>query len=665
MAYVRVGDYNNIVDALLSIIEQSLPFKVDAPPSFVGLPPIETGQQDAHACIKYYMQHPELITKSLIRSIVEQQLQKIHTWQELEFKLIPASNSNDSNYSFAARWQNYLDRLEYVLAEVKYRSDNNYEFNMLMPPQRQMLKLQQECLDLTSEWHGEQNANISCFYSYFIRMCEVARITRYAYLDLSKERSQDNFITQVNIQQRNHYAENYMKNIYNRFILQGGLWTHGRSDIDATNIANVLYSKYALQLLYLQAVKHAVVNIFRAQKPELHIESYGQIPDECKEKIWSLIQDYFPANSDSDKSNIFYKFANFINHNPGEYFVDIPHELHAHNLSDHQVHVIIQVAGLVSGNLTLISRKITENWTPKRYLYLTWDRKYPLNGLRKAGICEHMRIWPNEMAYCPTHGLSLCGDGMLEGLDKYETLDYEWNVPVDTSADIVSNERDIEKMFREMQMLCPNVKSKPLLPGEQLLNVFQNTIAYSTQSTQHIHITSGCIDDYLLYKLSSDPKYITDLNATLDIVQVGNCVDAILVKLQFYDLDNEILIKFLLDLNTHLLDFFGGIKNIDVMLVLLPTQDGKFIFIFEPHARLQLAKDGKFFNPENLKTHIRKPQWVRPLGNNVSLFDNKDQLSKGLDFLHMFYADTCKLGVHACISNFISQWLQDQKLLDQ
>lgn len=638
---------------LINIVQQVLGFNVDYIPKIdhlltIPAPEITT---DQFASIRYYIQHQELITVDFIHALVEKQLQTVHTWRELSFNL---PNMREDMLSFAERWQAYIDKLESALAQVEFRSNQNYELNMVMPPQKQILELQHECMLLTEEWYGPRHGNLSSFYSYFIRMCELARITRFKYLEISKEVSSDEFVSLISIPERKLATEKYQQEIYFPFLLQGGQWTYGRSDIDSTSIANIFYAKHARQLIYLQVAKHLIMDI-------LKIKNYGKLEIKQKELLWKLILENFPAEQEEDQNNIFYKFANFVNRNPGAYFTDIPSELlTGHNISAHKLHTIIQIAGLSSGNLILISRRITENWSPKRYMVASWQRQYPLANLRVAGIPEQMRIWPNEMPYCPMHGLSLCTNGLVEGLQHYNTLAYEWNVPIDHLADINNSARDIEKMFRELKILCPNLRLNTLLPQERLLNVYQNTVAYSTQATQHIHITSDAVDEYNIYCLSTKPQFIAKLQADVDLVVLAANKDAMFVKITFASLDNEQVIRFLLDLHAYVFNFFGGPEYVDVFLALLPTKDARYVFIYEPHAYLEQLESGEFYNAENHTTHRRKPQWVKPQGDRISLFNADNELAAGKDFIRDFYCNTAKKGVYDCIQNFIDRWLKHQ-----
>jgi hypothetical protein len=634
---------------ILNIIEQALECKISSLPAVTGAINIPLPEQvDDLAQIKYYAANPQFFANNCIADLVKQQLENNTSAIQAAFVTTVQS---DPMASFAQRWLDYSGKLEQILQQIQYRHAHNYELNTILPPQKQMLELQQECWQLTEEWYGPGNGNISCFYIYYIRMCEAAHITRYTYNDLPKNRSADGYVTQVFLQERAKIIDEYKINYKEAFLRYGGQWAQGRCDIDATSLANTMYYTVARRLAFWQILKQLVVNL-------QGLEDFGQLPAEIKEKLWSLHQGYYPINDPVDVNSIFYKFADFCNSTPGACFTDerlnIP-ELQ--QISVARLHAIIKAVGLKTKKLVLFSRNITENWTPKRYLVLHWLRKYPLQTYRKKGVMEHMRMWPNEMGYFPSHGLSLCGNGLLEGLDKYSDLGYEWNVPIDVEEEIDNTPRDIEKMFRELKMLCPASQTPQLLPGEELLNLYQNLVAYSTQASQHIHIAAGAIENFPLFMHdSAAPRFAAKLNAQLDLVQIGTQEDAFFLKIRFASLANESVIQFLINLENAILQHFDGTTKIDSYTNLFPSTKGDYVFIYEPHARLIQTGYNLFLNPENNLSEVRKPQLVIPTGI-VLPFPTDDPLAQGLNYLRDFYDKTCKAGAFAFISGFINQTL--------
>lgn len=602
--------------------------------------------------ISNVLQNRSLLANTSIATLVSEQLKLYPETPEKEFQIDIIQHSNAS---FSERWQSYISKLEKIVQEVQRRFAQHYELNAIMPPQKQMLKLQQECLDLTREYYGPDDGNISCFYLYYIRMCEEAHITRFIYYNLAKNVTADGYLSLFNLPERKQALQEYETNIYQAFIKQSGAWAQGRSDIDATAIANVFYYKYARQLLYLHIAKNIVVELMQTGKYGDPIENFGQLPINKKEHLWQLIQEKFPADTIEDQENIFYKYAQFCNYMPGACYTNLPIGFDtSQNYNPTQLHSAIKIAGLRAKQLLLISRSITENWTPKRYLILHWQRKYTLENLRPAGVIEQLRIWPNEMPYSPSHGLSLCGDGLIEGLADYGSTSYEWNTPIDIHAEIDNTARDIEKMFREMSLLCPNSRKHELLPGEAYIYMFQNMVAYSTQSTQHLHIGRGTLKLFKVFNLSSQfTHYNAELNATFEFVLVGHNPDAIFLRVTFDEIKNEPLIRALIDLNNAVFKHFGGPDNVDVYIHLSRTENSKHAFIFEPHARLHEMADRRFINPETGAIQIRKPQYLRPEGDRITVFPADHHVAAGLEFLRQFFDDTCKKGMSDFLTDYI------------
>lgn len=584
--------------------------------------------------IKYYINNQHLVTPQLIKDIANQQLE-LYPLETIAYDTKTSSN-----------WEQYVEKLEKILSQVRYRRDNNYEFNDLMPPMQQLLQLQQECLQLTQEWYGVGNGNISCFYLYFIAMSQAAYVTCFEYDDIKKFISQDHYISQVDLQKRSELYAFHEEHFFHEFVRQGGRWARGRSEIDATSISNIFFYKTAQLLFYHLYAKNLLVH-------ELQLENYGQLDFEKRVQLWDLLQHHFPDNTKDATKSIFYKFVQYINATPGEYFNYFSKELpEAAMVAPQKLFDIIKVAGIQSGHLILLSRNFVDNWPPKRNLSMHWIRKYALPGASSANHHEWPRIWPNEIPYTPSHGLSLCGNGLVQGYESYGTIDYEWDTPIDPVACETNIARDIEKLFRELKILSPNIKLRNLLPGEQLLSVFQNAIAYSTiKITQHTHIMRGTIDSYLLYNMSSTDKHkISDLNIELEFVPQGTKVDAFFIKVLFKELDNEPLIEFLVNMNQAYLDHFGADK-VDSYIHLFSCKDGSYVFIYEPHARLIQLEPNQFLNPELNIISERRPQLIKPEGPEIEHF--KNNLAFGREYLVSLFDSTCKVGAYKFLNDYI------------
>ncbi len=640
-------------DQIKAIVAQVLDIEIDAiPDQLVSFKHIPHAQTDEIAQIRYYLCNQHLLNDQTIAKLVADQT---HTYQTTCMPSFSYQDLTPANATFAQRWADYNAKLESILQQVIYRRSQSYQYNNILPPLQQILQLQQQCWILTCEHYGAGKGNLSCFFQYFIRMCEAGNITRFAYADITKYLSADKYTAHIDLQQRKQFIFEHDKHLLSQHYSFGGIQARGRTEIDATSINNTLYYKNAQQYLYLETAKKCIVGLLSDGKYGVPLENYGQLPSMQKQLLWQLIQQHYPANTQQDKDSIFYQFAQFCNLNPGSCFTDLPAELsEAMHVPPHWLHAIVKFAGLSCGALILLDRCAIEDWTPKRYMIASWQRKYPLLHLRNAGKHEHMRIVPNEMPYVLAHGLSLCGDGLLDGLAEHQSWQYSWNSPIDVREEVDNTARDVEKVFRELKLIAPH-PAQDLLPGETLLNIFQNTVAYSTQSSQHTHITHGTIETYPIYMLPAiSSKFVDSLNATVSLVQVGLDPDAMFLKVQFRSLDNEAVIEFLIKLYHDLYAYFAGAAHVDSFIQLFPTNTGEYVFIFEPHASLIKLPSGEFMNKDTQETTIRKPFWFIPQGKNVYPFPADSELSAGLESLRKFYDKTRKLGVKAYIEQYTS-----------
>lgn len=620
------------VKKIAELVEHIIGRKIDYNTYASDLSRVDTPAiKDPLELIKYYINNQHLVTEQLIADLVREQIRKNNFHDDI--KPIPKSSS----------WEDYVQKLEQLLEMVRYRRAHNFSFDQIMPTQQQLQELQHECFELTEQWYGKGHGNIACFYLYFVEMGQEAYNTSFKYDQIDKYISKDRYISQINIEQRHAYHLQHEKIFYHDFVRQGGRWARGRSEIDAMSMSNILYYKTAKLLLNYRFAQQLVV-------AELGLENYGQLPYVKRLALWQLLQQNFPDHSMIDENNIFYRFAVHLNQRPGEFFNYFPAELpEVNQVPPKMLFDIIKIAGIQSKYLILLSRSVVDNWIPKRYLTLNW--------LRKNDVLELARVWPNGMPYAPGHGLSLCGDGLSEGWEAYGSINYEWNTPINPKAEKNNFVRDIEKIFRELNILCPKIKYNSLLPGEKLLSIFQNTIAYSTiQATEHIHIIGCAIDSYAIYQLPEASEIeIPEFGARFHLVPVGSETDAFFLRVILVDLNNAALLDFLLQLNQDLVLHFGGLERVDCYLHLFSTISGEFVFIYEPHVRLVQLEPNKFLNPDNKSITPRRPQLLHPTSGNLSPITN--EMAEGLDFLRIFFDQTCKRGTYKWIAEYLTRYV--------
>jgi hypothetical protein len=627
---------------IISLIEQVLGYKfnLQSKSKFLfDLPAISPSKIFNE--INYYLENPQQIDQNLINQLVHEQLAKFDIERE------------NPKYIYCDDWDSFQANLENTLQNVIDRKSKDYWSNNVMPTKLNLALLQDNCWRLTAAEHGI--GTLSCLYKYYIDMCQYAGDTCFIYSKFHKFVSVDGYVTQLDLpQRRKAMREKVERNAL--FADEGGKLAHGISVIDATNTSNILYYKSAQQLFYLHYAQNIIVS-------ELGLENYGQLPYEKRRLLWHLIQEHYPDNGSDDLHNIFREFVDFTNERPGEYFnyfsADLPL---ANKVPQHVFHDIIKVVGIKSGNLVLLPRSLIDNLIIRRYLTFAWIRKYPLNYIengsimqvRKTGHIEQVRIVPNGIPYAPSHGMSLCGNGLLEGLENYSSVEYEWNTPIDPHAEIDNKARDIEKLFREMKVLSAAPKHV-LLSGECYLNMYQNNIAYSIiQSTQHTHILRGTLEDFKIYNLPATHIIHNDkLDLDFEFVPVGEQQDAIYIRIYFENIDNEELIQYLIALNQAIYLHFGGAEKFDAHLQIFVSEKQKYVFIYEPHIRLIHLDNDQFLNPENNYISARRPQYLTPEGENIDLFNN--ELSDGLEYIRNLFDATCKRGVYQFCSDFISR----------
>jgi hypothetical protein len=642
--------HNDPQQTIKMLVEQVFGIQIHAPCAAWNLLNIDAQvMPDDMSILHCYLQDPLLVTQDLKSKLVAEQLKKyagaINKYDPLTTNLPPAAN-----------WAEYVAKLEDQLAQVKYRRQHNYEYHKVMPAAQIIQQLQAECWRLTEQYYGY--GNLACFYIYFIEMTEHAGVTSFIYTEISKNISADQYISRVNINERNKYYTAYEQDHHQAYLAQGGYWAQGRSVIDGTAISNVFYYKSALKLFCHLYAKHLTVTA-------LNLEDYGQVPYAQRVALWQQICQHFPDDTAADLNNIFYQYAKFVNEIPGEYFNHLGADLPAvKQPSPDQFHDLVKAAGLQGGQLIILPRNEVADLITRRFMHIHWQRKHQLNSssepstcIRSANVTEQVRIWPNTIPYTRDHGLLLCGNCLPDDPAIFDAVTWQWNSPVDTQEVYDNAVHDIEKLFRELKLLCPPNDQTKLQSGEQFVYIFQNTLGYSTvPQTQHAHAARGTIEEFPVYMWPASAKtFAATLNARVEIVQIGHQLDACYLRVHFTDLDNDRLLKFLIDFNQAIFAHFGGTKHFDVYIHISVNLQGEYVFIYEPHVRLLGAENFKFFNPEINAISPRKPQYFIPHGGEITLFDADVEFAGGLAYLRKFFDLTCKQGVHKFINEYLAK----------
>lgn len=219
-------------------------------------------------------------------------------------------------------------------------------------------------------------------------------------------------------------------------------------------------------------------------------------------------------------------------------------------------------------------RFVPFNWQRSFALQTTTDNHELIN-LRAAGTKEISRFCINAMPYQLLHGL---------GIAEY------------TDNSIC----DIEKIACEAEFLNP-IAGRALLPGEWRFNVGQNShTGSSIPKVLHSHHSVGIFEEIKLYSDANSLKAI-------EIMQVGNKQDALLIRLTTDSVTQAEYLDFCIGLRLRLEKEFGT-KVIDLHFHILPTNDGRFVTIIAPFAKLIQQQDSNnmrfFINPETGENNV-------------------------------------------------------------
>jgi len=325
------------------------------------------------------------------------------------------------------------------------------------------------------------------------------------------------------------------------------------------------------------------------------IASFGQFTADQRNRIQQFIQTTLGCESPSGKRQELDDFVAFIHEHPGRIYKDDGH-LH-HELLNRV---------LFSKHYVVVKRSTMAQFAAHRYFTNGWKRTYPLiefseegveKELRPSGADEFSRFRKNDFPYLDSHGMSLSSGGVVEGSDAYGGLLYELGVScaVDGTAKVGNwFASDFEKILKEVVALNPASSIEKLLPGEAFHEVCQNPRASSSiRETEHVQISRGSSSMWPVMRLQQKPIFISELGATLDIVQVGNELDAIHVCLESEDIAAPAIVKMLNELRLTLCRKCG--PKIDFILLATPRGDGKFRAAFVPLASVE-ARPGVMKN---------------------------------------------------------------------
>lgn len=193
--------------------------------------------------------------------------------------------------------------------------------------------------------------------------------------------------------------------------------------------------------------------------------------------------------------------------------------------------------------------------------------------------------------------------------DSKHTLGFELGalLPTDASARLGNWYcNDVEKILHDVTHL--NAAAE-LLPCETWHEGGQNPAAASSiGATQHIQLGRGSTADFPLLLLKNHPVWLGELQAHLDLCQVGDDVDAFYVQLLTRRPMEVALVQTLQELRIGLLREFGA-RNMDFDVHALPVYEpkggpGLFCVTFAPIAAMVRQADKSFVNKVSKRSSI-------------------------------------------------------------
>ena len=150
---------------------------------------------------------------------------------------------------------------------------------------------------------------------------------------------------------------------------------------------------------------------------------------------------------------------------------------------------------------------------------------------------------------------------------------------------------DIEKILFEAWLLNPPRLPGDTLPGEIFHEVSQNPkYSSSIELTQHTQISWGTTADWPLTQFECAPRWIDELQAYIDVVQIGTNEDACSVRCKTRAPLHAPLVSMLQGMRLACQQQLGGTK-VDFVLMAQTSPDGWFVVQFFPTVNLHHEGD--------------------------------------------------------------------------
>jgi len=633
---------------------------------------------------------------------------------------IKACSSEEREYFLIEKWSPFLATLGQYVEDVKTRAARKFQLHEIMPSHAEIHSLVQTCLKLTKEWHGR--GNISAVYEAFMEMAQYDGHTIFRFDTLQQARSPDGYIRLVDGRARykaqsEQTARAKGTEASKKPVLIGRMvQAAGESPIDNLVLPSIMPRKQALllftghriQQFFVRALQWKQRRLLAASPASIGeelkaslayrmlielggvIESYGQLPEDVRANADSFLASEIGARQgDTQVEEMPGELDEFIRHcqsHPGRAYKKCRVQ-----------HNVMLFKAIASKAVRVVWRSDLEPFTQHRYFVYPWTRTVPLLGLvpcegvedggsrqgagghrlvelRPGGAKEVTRYRKNIFAYGEAHGLGQSGGGCAERCNGAPgRLRFELGTLLcEDEAAKVQNHwvTDIEKIIHDCVLTCPHGGEADALPGEVLHDGGQNpTIASSIGLTQHTQVMGTSAADFPLVLEQNKPMWRGDLNATVDVVQVGAEPDAFFVKFLTKVPDNRCFVKYLVDFRTHLMQTYG--RGVDFCVCCFPTASGDFIVTFAPIASIKrvavpkgtgiLGLDFDFENPDLNKRFMQLDlpaafvDCSHGKGNIVAITENAwERALKGRPKLVELYDFNRKVGAREVVEAFLN-----------
>ncbi len=453
-------------------------------------------------------------------------------------------------------WAKLRTELATAAIETQFKTAAGFPLSERMPPENVIIAWQRRYAAISVNWYGASHLS-PLLYESLVTLSTAASATFYslgptnsaATRLLVAHKSADNYLSILDVELRGQYIRDYANTVRKNYTKSGGRFVGGNG------INNTIYPS----IMFTEDVQRQ-----KAFKMWLRFFSKNNskpLPEKARIWLWSFICAQIPAPEHSALSESFIAFTN-----------KYPHALFNNNAADHYTAIR---EGVSKGEFKRLTFR-TE--TPHRYLASDqWQRIVPLLNqgklVRNKGAKESLYIRANEVPYMNTHGMALPGWRSIQ----------ENTYP------------DVERLCWLAEYMNPPQNRLPGEAGKPVIVARNSNTGSSISGTAHEQIYFGSIEKYPNYCVKNNPYYLQALDAALDLVQVGEKVDAFFLRLGTTKVRTVPILEFINNLIYSMQIKFNQ-EVIDFQIQVLPNKTGQFALIFIPFARLDKI-NGVAHNP--------------------------------------------------------------------